>query len=239
MRVPDPNRRNLLEGKVALVTGGAGGLGLATARLFLKEGARVVLTDRDTEGLAATVARLDDVQASSIVGDPAREDDVVTALDTVVQRHGRLDVLVTIGATPPAVAPVDELDVGDLDRALAGHVRGVFLACKHALPVMGDGGSVVIVSGVAGLRGGAGLAAAAAVQHAQVGLMRSVASEVAGRGIRVNTIHPGPDVRPGAAVPLGRPPQPDEIARSVLYLASPMSSATTATTLVCDGGLTA
>ncbi len=239
MRVPDPNRRNLLDGKVALVTGGAGGLGLATARLFLKEGARVVLADRDTEGLAATVARLDDVQVSSVAGDPAREDDVVAALDTVVQRHGRLDVLVTIGGSPPPVAPVGELDVGGLDAAFSGHVRAVFLACKHALPAMSDGGSVVIVSGVAGLRGGSGLAVGAAVQHAQVGLMRSVAAEVAGRGIRVNTIHPGPDVRPGAAVLLGRPPQPDEIAKSVLYLASPMSSATTATTLVCDGGLTA
>jgi NAD(P)-dependent dehydrogenase (short-subunit alcohol dehydrogenase family) len=215
MRVSDPNRRDLLEGKVALLSGGAGGLGLATARLFLKEGARVVLADRDTEAVAATVSRLDDVQASSVAGDPAREDDVVAALDTVVQRHGRLDA------------------------AFAGHVRGVFLACRYALPVMSDGGSVVIVSGVAGLRGGTGLAVAAAVQHAQVGLMRSAAAEVAGRGIRVNTIHPGPDVRPGAPVPLGRPPQPDEIAKSGLYRASPMSSATTATTLVCDGGLTA
>jgi NAD(P)-dependent dehydrogenase (short-subunit alcohol dehydrogenase family) len=126
--------------------------------------------------VAATVCRLDDVQASSVAGDPAREDDVVAALDTVVQRHGRLDVLVTIGGSPPPVAPLAELDVGGLEAAFKAHVRGVFLACRHALPVMSDGGSVVIVSGVAGLRGGTGLAVAAAVQHAQVGLMRSVAA---------------------------------------------------------------
>jgi NAD(P)-dependent dehydrogenase (short-subunit alcohol dehydrogenase family) len=240
MRVHDPNRRNLLEGKVALVTGGAGGLALATARLFLKEGARVVLADRDAGRLASAMARLDDVQASTVVVDATREDDVAGAVDTVVQRHGRLDVLVTAAGAPTPATPVSEFDLDRFDDTYAVHVRGVFLACKHALRVMQDGGSVVIVSGVPGLRGEPGSVAHAAAEHAQVGLMRTVAKEVAGRRIRVNTVHPGPFANGSAqGVPLGRPVQQDEVARSVLYLASPMSSFTTASTLVVDGGLSA
>ena len=243
MRVHDPNRRNLLDGKVVLVTGGGGSLGLAIARLFLKEGARVVLADRNAGGLAAAVSRLDDVQVSTVVGDGGREEDVAAAVERVVQRHGQLDVLVAVAGTSTPVTPVADLEVAEFDGTMAGSVRGVFLACKHALPVMSDGGAVVIVSGVAALRGEAGRVAAAAAEHAQVGLMRAVAKDVAGRGIRVNTVHPGPcangSQQADPRVPLGRPPQPDEVARSVLYLASPMGSFTTASTLVVDGGLSA
>jgi NAD(P)-dependent dehydrogenase (short-subunit alcohol dehydrogenase family) len=237
MRVPDRDRRNLLDGQVCLVTGG-GSLGLATARLFLKEGARVVLTDRDAATLRTALSALDDVNASSVVGDAAVEDDVAAAVNTVVDRHGRLDVLVANSGTSPAATPVTELDVAEFDRVFAVHVRSVFLACKHGLRALGDGGSVVIVSGVAGLRAEPGVSAYTAAQHAQVGLMRSVAREAAGRGIRVNTIHPG-SLAEGFVdrrVPLGRQVRPDEIARSVLYLASAQSSFTTGSTLVVDGG---
>ena len=238
MRVPDRDRRNLLEGKVCLVTGGGGNLGLATARLFLKEGGLVVLTDRDNGALRTALAALDDVNASTVVGDATVENDVAAAMDTVIDRHGRLDVLVANPGTPAPAAPVTELDVAEFDRTLAVHVRGVFLACKHGLRVLGDGGSVVVVSGMAGLRAEPGGGAYAAAQHAQVGLMRSVAREAAGRGIRVNTIHPGrlPDEFVDRRVPLGRQVRPDEIARSVLYLASAQSSFTTGSTLVVDGG---
>jgi NAD(P)-dependent dehydrogenase (short-subunit alcohol dehydrogenase family) len=238
MRVPDRDRRNLLDGRVCLVTGGGSGLGLATARLFLKEGARVVLTDGDAGALRTALSSLDDVNASTVVGDATVEADVAAAMDTVIDRHGRLDVLVAHSGTSAAAGPVTELDVAEFDRALAVHVRGVFLACKHGLRVLGDGGSVVIVSGVAGLRAESGFSAAAAAQHAQVGLMRSVAREAAGRGIRVNTIHPGSlaDGFVDRRVPLGRQVRPDEIARSVLYLASAQSSFTTGSTLVVDGG---
>jgi NAD(P)-dependent dehydrogenase (short-subunit alcohol dehydrogenase family) len=139
-------------------------------------------------------------------------------------------------------------------------VRSVFLACKHGLRVLGDGGSIVIVSSVAGLRAAPGLGAYAAATHAQVGLMRAAAHEGAARGIRVNTLHTGPVAddlqadleerltpvlgRPAAEfldrrVPLGRHARPEEIARSVLYLASAQSSFTTGTTLVVDGGMSA
>jgi len=244
MRVPHPDRRNLLEGRVALITGGAGGLGLATAKLFLKEGARVVLADHDAGALRTASASLDDVNVSTATGDATVEDDVAGLVDGVIDRHGRLDVLVTHAGPPAAGARVTELDVDEFDRTLAVHVRGVFLACKHGLRVISDGGSVVIVSSVAGLRAEAGASAHAAAEHAQVGLMRSVAKEGAARRIRVNTIHPGPVATDapagvGAQIPLGRSARPEEIARSVLYLASDQSSFTTGSTLVVDGGLTA
>jgi len=246
MRVPDPDRRNLLEGKVCLITGGGGSLGRATARLFLKEGARVVLADRNGAALTAAQGSLDDVNVSVVSADATVEADVARVMDTVIDRHGRLDVVVADAGTPAAAAPVTELDVDEFDRTLAVHVRGVFLACKHGLRVLGDGGSVVIVSSVAGLRADAGMSAYAAAEHAQVGLMRSVAKEAAPRGIRVNTIHPGPaanDVRAGIeerrTIPLGRHARPEEVARSVLYLASAQSSFTTGSTLVVDGGMSA
>ncbi|MGZ6843500.1 MAG: SDR family NAD(P)-dependent oxidoreductase [Blastococcus sp.] len=260
MRVSDPDRRNLLEGKVGLVTGGAGSLGLATAKLFLKEGAHVVLSDRNGDALAAAASRLDDVNVTTVVSDATREDDVAAAFDTVMERHGRLDVLVANAGTPAAAAPVTGFDTDEFDRTFAVHVRGVFLACKYGLRVMGAGGSVVIVSSVAGLRADPGVCAYIAAKHAQVGLMRSVAKEAAPRGIRVNTIHPGPvenDFQAGIEqrltevlgrnateffdqqIPLGRHARPEEIAQSVLYLASSQSSFTTASTLVVDGGMSA
>lgn len=241
MRVRSPDRRNLLEDRVALIVGGTGSLGLATARLFLKEGARVVLAAPDAAALQAAESALDDVNAATVVGDPTREDDVAAATSGVIDRHGRLDVLVVDTGTPALAGPVTDLNADEFDRFLAVHVRGTFLACKHGLRVLEDGGSVVIVSGVAGLRAEAGSSAAAAVEHAQVGLMRSLAKEAAGRGIRVNTVHPGsPEASADLTrVPLGRLVRADEIARSVLYLASAQSSFTTGTTLVVDGGLTA
>ena len=260
MRVPDPDRRNLLEGKVCLVTGGGSSLGRATARLFLKEGARVVLADRDPAALKTALGSLDDVNVSVVAGDATVEADVARTMDTVVDRHGRLDVVVANAGTPAAAAPVTEFDVDEFDRTMAVHVRGAFLACKHGLRVLGDGGSVVIVSSVAGLRADAGVSAYAAAKHAQVGLMRSVAKEAARRGIRVNSVHPGPvanDFQAGIEarltpllgsdatrffdqqIPLGRHARPEEVARSVLYLASAQSSFTTGSTLVVDGGLSA
>jgi NAD(P)-dependent dehydrogenase (short-subunit alcohol dehydrogenase family) len=260
MRVPDRDRRNLLDGRICLVTGGGSGLGRATARLFLKEGARVVLADRNPDALKAAQAALDDVNVSGMAVDATVEADVAGAMDAVVDRHGALDVLVVNAGTPSSSAPVTELGVDEFDRTLAVHVRGAFLACKHGLRVLSDGGSVVIVSSAAGLRADAGGVARAAAEHAVVGLMRAVAKEAAARHIRVNTIHPGPMANevpagfeerpttvPGAdarasvdqQVPLGRRARPEEIAKSVLYLASAQSSFTTGTTLVVDGGMTA
>ena len=258
MRVEDPDRRNLLQGKIALITGGGGSLGTATARLFLKEGARVCLADRDGKALESTLSALDDVRADSVTADVAREEDVAAAVDRTVDRWGGLDVVVAMAGVAATVGPVTECGVEEFDRAYQVHVRGVFLVCKHALRVLGDGGSIVIVSGVAGLRSAPGLAAYAAAEHAQVGLMRALAGEAAPRGIRVNTVHPGPvdnrfqegieeRLTPvlgrnatrflDRRIPLGRHARPEEIAQAVTYLAGKQSTFMTGSTLVVDGGM--
>lgn len=258
MRVVDANRRNLLEGKVALITGGAGSLATATARLFLKEGARVFLADRDEKALGTAGTTLDDVRVETLTVDVGSEDDVATAVDRVVDRAGRLDVVVALAGVPASVAPVTEFDVAEFDRAYRVYVRGVFVTCKHALRVLGDGGAIVIVSGVAGLRSAPGLTAYAAAEHAQVGLMRALAREAAPRAIRVNTVHPGPvdnrfqdgvEEQLGPVlgrnatrfldrqIPLGRHARPEEIAQAITYLASRQSSFVTGSTLVVDGGM--
>ena len=258
MRVPDPDRRNLLEGKVCLITGGGGSLGRATARLFLKEGARVVLADRNPDALTAAQAALDDVNVSVIGGDVTVEADVARAMDAVVDRHGALDVLVANAGTPAAIAPVTEFDVDEFDRTLAVHVRGVFLACKHGLRVLADGGSVVIVSGVAGLRADAGTSACRG-RRARPGGADAVGGQGGG-----GPPHPGQHHPPGAdgqrlpgrhrgAADAGPGHRCDGVLRradpagaaraargdrgSVLYLASAQSSFTTGSTLVVDGGM--
>jgi NAD(P)-dependent dehydrogenase (short-subunit alcohol dehydrogenase family) len=193
-----------------------------------------------------------------VAGDASVEEDVADAVDEVVERFGQLDVVVANAGTPAQASPITEFDVEEFDRTLAVHVRGVFLVCKHALTVLSDGGSIVIVSSVAGLRADPGVSAYVAAKHAQVGLMRSIAKEVAPRGIRVNTIHPGPVANEFQAgieerltgvlgtdatqffndrIPLGRHARPEEIAQSILYLASKQSTFTTAATLVVDGGM--
>ena len=258
MRVVDADRRNLLDGKVALITGGGGSLGAATARLFLKEGARVVLTDRDQRALSTADEHLDDVHLCTVVADTTDEEQVAASVDVAVDRFGGLDVVVANAGTPADPAPITDFDTAEFDRTFAVHVRGVFLLCKHALRAMNDGGSIVIVSSVAGLRADPGVPAYVAAKHAQVGLMRSVAKEAAPRGIRVNTIHPGPvdnGFQAGVEqrlsgvlgrdateffdeqILLGRHARPEEIAQSVTYLASKQSSFTTGSTLVVDGGM--
>jgi NAD(P)-dependent dehydrogenase (short-subunit alcohol dehydrogenase family) len=144
---------------------------------------------------------------------------------------------------------------------IAVHVRGAFLACKYTLPQMNDGGSIVITSSVVGVRGDGGAACAyVTAKHAQVGLMRSVAKGAARRGIRVNSLHPGPidnefqlNIEKGIGaltgrdatkmlddnIPLHRHARPDEIARAALFLASDQSSFTTGSTLMADGGSSA
>jgi NAD(P)-dependent dehydrogenase (short-subunit alcohol dehydrogenase family) len=158
------------------------------------------------------------------------------------------------------IAPLAQFPESVFDDLFAVHVKGAFLLCKYGLPHMSDGGSVIITSSVAGLRGDAGVYAYIPAKHAQVGLMRCLAKEVAPRRIRVNTIHPGPTRNAFQAgieeqlstvlgrdagkffddlIPLGRHAEPVEIARAVLFLASDASSYVTGTTLVVDGGMSA
>jgi NAD(P)-dependent dehydrogenase (short-subunit alcohol dehydrogenase family) len=247
-----------LDGKVALITGGESGIGLATARLFVAEGARVHLAGLRAELLADALAELGPSVAACSVTDVTVESEVAAALAQCVERFGRLDVLFSNAGISGVIAPVTEYPAEDFRRVLDVHVLGAFFVLKHGLPLLGEGASVIINSSVVGLTSDAGISAYATAKHAQVGLMRTVAKESAARGIRVNSVHPGPtdtdfqraieiaatgapaDVAArlfDARIPLGRHACPEEIARTVLYLASADSSFVTGITLSADGGM--
>ena len=254
-----------LENKTCIITGGAGSIGLASAELFIEEGARVMLVDRDREALEHARARLTAAGAppdrvAAQVADVGEAREVEGYIAATTRQWGKIDVLFSNAGNAGAIGSIVSYPEDVFDDVYRIHVRGAFLACKYGIPRMADGGSIVITSSVVGLMGNPGPYAYITAKHAQVGLMRSVAKEVAARRIRVNTIHPGPtrnafqaDIerhlsallgRDGTAfldelIPLHRHAEPREIARSVLYLASDQSSFVTGTTLAVDGGLTA
>jgi NAD(P)-dependent dehydrogenase (short-subunit alcohol dehydrogenase family) len=248
----------LLDGKTCIVTGGAGSIGLATARLFLAEGARVMLADLVQDALKAALQGLDPNRSAVVVTDVTRGDSVQGCVEATVSRWGKIDVLFSNAGNFGVVAPIESYPEDVFDAVYAVHVKGALLMAKYAVPQMNEDGAIVITSSVAGARGDPGVYAYIAAKHAQVGLMRCLAKELAPRRIRVNTIHPGPvDNSFQAAVenqvsgiigrdatrffnemiPLGRHGSPDEIARSVLYLASAQSSFTTGAMLMVDGGM--
>jgi NAD(P)-dependent dehydrogenase (short-subunit alcohol dehydrogenase family) len=251
----------LLQDKVCLITGGAGSIGLASARLFLAEGAKVVLVDLRESDLERVLVALGNPKASGFAADVSNADQMKRAIVATVESWGKIDVLFSNAGNAGVVKPVTEYPEDVFDQVISVHVRGAFLACKYGLPAMNDGGSIIITSSIVGVRGDRGGSCAyVTAKHAQVGLMRSVAKGAAARGIRVNTLHPGPvdnefqtaiernisamTGRDATAmlndgIPLHRHATPYEIARSALYLASDMSSFTTGSTLMVDGGSSA
>jgi NAD(P)-dependent dehydrogenase (short-subunit alcohol dehydrogenase family) len=247
-----------LQDKVALISGGSGSIGGATARLFAAEGARVVVADLDEAGLAAVVDELGSDRAALAVTDVTDSDQVRAAVALAVERFGGLDVAFANAGVFGVNAPIVEYPEDVFDRVMAVNVRGSFLLAKHALRVMRDGGSLIFNSSVVGLMSDATIAAYATSKHAIVGLMRTAVREVGDRGIRVNSVHPGPvdnefqhrievsatgEEEARAAelfeerIALARHASPDEIARTVLFLASDDSSFMTGATVKVDGGL--
>jgi NAD(P)-dependent dehydrogenase (short-subunit alcohol dehydrogenase family) len=247
-----------LESKVALITGGGGSIGAATARLFATEGAKVVLADVDEDALAVVTDEIGAEKAAYVVADVTDSGQVHEAVRIATERFGGLDVAFANAGVFGDATPIVDYPEDVFDHVLAVNVKGSFLVAKHALAVMRDGGSLIFNSSVVGLLSDAGIAGYATSKHAIVGLMRTAAREVADRNIRVNSIHPGPVdngfqhrievIATGAPedraaeifeerIPLSRHAAPEEIARSVLFLASDDSSFVTATTLSVDGGL--
>lgn len=248
-----------LDGKVAVITGAAGSIGAAAARRFVAEGARVVLADLDRPALDALAAELGgDAHALARATDVTDAAQVAAAVRAAVDAFGGLDVAFANAGVFGAIAPVAEYDDDVFDRVMAVNVRGAFLTAKHALGAMRDGGSLIITSSVVGLTSDPGIVAYATSKHALVGLMRTAAKEVAPRGIRVNTLHPGPvdnafqhrieTVASGAPeeaaaaifegmIPLGRHARADEVAAAALYLASDESAFLTGATVPLDGGM--
>src|SRR5579871_4414138 len=249
-----------VDGKVALITGGASGIGLAVARLFVDEGATLVLTDRDQPAADAALTALGH-RAKFHLLDVTREDHWIGVTDSVVADFGRLDVLVNSAG----VALLRDIEATTLDEwrtLMAVNLDGTFLGCKHAVRVMKDhgGGSIVNMSSVAGLVGTSHLAAYSASKGGVRLLTKSVALHCARKAynIRCNSVHPSFADTPmlqgmvnaarnpeklaesfATAAPLGRIAQPIEIARTILFLASDESSFTTGAEFVVDGGLTA
>jgi NAD(P)-dependent dehydrogenase (short-subunit alcohol dehydrogenase family) len=256
MRETAPHGR--LAGKVALITGGAGSIGLATARAFVAAGARALIVDLEPTALERAAASIGSDSLSWHLADVTREDEVEQAVGAAVERFGRLDCAFANAGVFGAVAAVTEYPLEVFQRVMAVNVIGSFLLTKHALRVMEPGGSLIINSSVVGLTSDRGIAAYATSKHAVVGLMRTAAKEMAAKGIRVNTLHPGPtdnafqhaieveavgapEPEASAAfeemIPLSRHASPDEIAHAVVFLASDESAFMTGHTLTIDGGL--
>jgi NAD(P)-dependent dehydrogenase (short-subunit alcohol dehydrogenase family) len=249
-----------LDGKVCIVTGAAGSIGLATTQLMLREGARVMLVDLSEDRLKQAVAMLDTEAADYTVADVTQTAHVQNYVERTVAKWGEIDVLFSNAGNDGPIIPTVEYPEDLFDKIIATHVRGGFLACKYTIPQMNDGGSIVITSSITGVKGVAGNCSYVAAKHALVGLMRCVAKEVAPRRIRVNTVNPGPIDNEfmrtaersmskligrdaGAMfdeiIPLGRHGLPEEVARAVLFLASDQSSYTSGSTLMVDGAMCA
>lgn len=247
-----------LNDKVALITGGESGIGLATARLFVSEGARVHVVGIDEAKLAAAAEELGEDKALCSVADVTDEDAVKRAIADGVDRYGRFDIVVSNAGISGEVSELVDYPSDVFARTLAVHVLGAFHILKHTIPHITDGGSIIITSSVVGLMGFPGLSAYIAAKHGQVGVMRAAAKELAPRRIRVNTMHPGPtstdfqhDIEMRATgqprdeaakafdalVPLGRHTTPEEIAHGMLYLAADESAMVTSHTFSIDGGL--
>jgi NAD(P)-dependent dehydrogenase (short-subunit alcohol dehydrogenase family) len=249
-----------LAGKVAVITGGASGIGRASALRFLEQGARVVIADlnveraRETLELAAAASLAPDEHARFVRCDVAQEADVASLVQQAFDAFGRIDCMVNNAGVPGAVAALSEVSVDDWDRTFAVNVRGVFLGIKHAAPFMrAAGGSIINTASIAGLNAGAGPAAYSSCKAAVIGLTRSAALELAPLRIRVNALCPGLILTPllerghasdlpavlSKAQPWPEPGLPEHIADAALFLASDDSRFVTGEALVVDGGISA
>ncbi len=253
---------NRLQDKVAVITGGAGGIGRAAAALFAEEGARVLLVDLDEVALEAAVQAIGSDRVSHHVADVTRAEDNQAMIRCATERYGGVDVFLANAGIEGDVKPIVEYDEARFDQVLAVNVKGVFLGLKAAIPAMQarGGGSVVITSSVAGVRGSPGICAYVTSKHAVIGLMRTAARECAAMNIRVNTVNPSPvetrmmrsleeGMVPGgadaakasiaASIPFNRYGTPEEIAKVMLFLASDDSAWVTGAVYMADGGHTA
>jgi NAD(P)-dependent dehydrogenase (short-subunit alcohol dehydrogenase family) len=244
-----------LNGKVAVITGGASGLGEATARLFSSEGAKIVIADRQTDKGEALVRALGN--AAFARTDVTKEADVAAAVDLAVKQFGRLDCMINNAGIAGATGPIADTSAELFASTIAIMLTGVFYGMKHAARVMAAqrSGSILSTASVAGIAGGHGAHSYTAAKHGVVGLTRSVASELAPKGIRVNAIAPGSvptaltanirgdNIDNARAVSADMSPMkeiilPEEIAAGFLYLASDDGRHITGQVLAIDGGLT-
>lgn len=256
-----------LAGKVAVITGGAGGIGRAAARIFTEEGAKVLLVDLHEAALQSAVHTAGSDKASYVAADVTQPEQAQRYVTTAVERYGGVDILLANAGIEGVVQPIPDYPVDVFDHVMAVNVRAVWLGIKYAVPVMRarGGGSIVITSSTAGIRGSHGMSAYTTSKHAVIGLMRTAALECAPLGIRVNTVNPAPietrmmrsleEMRVAqtphtstvehikqtyaARIPLQRYGEPEEVARLMLFLASSESSYCTGGVYMVDGGSSA
>jgi len=251
-----------LNGKVAIITGGAGGIGRAAGRLFCAEGANVLLVDLSESALKDAVKEIGSNRVSYCIGDVTRPDDNDKFVSVATERYGGVDTFLANAGIEGIVKPIPEYDIDVFDKVIAVNVRGVWLGLKSAIPALKarGGGSIIITSSVAGVGGAPGVSAYVTSKHAVIGMMRSAALECAPFNIRVNTVNPSPvetrmmrsleaGFAPGDAaaakealrsqIPLQRYGMPDDIAKLMLFLASDDSAFITGSVYMADGGSTA
>lgn len=250
-----------LDGKVAVITGGAGSLGLAAGELLVKEGAKVALVDFDEQNLLFSKERLSafgDILA--IQADVSSERDVTGYVQQVLNQWGRIDVFLNNAGILGRVAQIPDQTEEDFNKIMNINVKGIFLGMKYVMPVMAGqkSGSIINTSSISGLSGSGGSSLYAASKHAVVGLTKSAALEAAADSVRVNSIHPAPlnskmmqeieennkfqtpsEVRSRIAsrIPLGRYGEMEEVAKLILFLASDDSRFITGSQYRIDGGM--
>lgn len=239
-----------LEGKTALVTGGNSGIGLAIARRFAQEGARVFITGRRQAQLDEAVAAIG-ANVEAIQGDVTRTEDLERLFATIDSRAGKLDILVTSSGTS-GFAMLDDTTEEHIDAVFALNVRGMVMTVQRAVRRMTEGGAIVLVGSIAGSVGNPGFGTYSATKAAVRSYARTWTIELAARGIRVNTLSPGPtdtpmfdqasdEVRTALTnrIPFKRLGRPEEVADAALFLASDESRYVGGAELVIDGGMIA
>ncbi|WP_144837933.1 SDR family oxidoreductase [Leclercia adecarboxylata] len=243
----------VLAGKVALVTGGTSGIGLATAKELAAQGAKVYITGRRQAELENAVASLGG-QVTGIRADASRLEDLDTVYAQIAEQAGRLDVLYA-NAGGGDMLPLGAITEEHFDRIFATNVRGVLFTVQKALPLLVSGSSVILTGSTVSIKGTANFSVYSASKAAVRNFARSWALDLQGRGIRVNVVSPGPIKTPGlgelvpedqrqglfdalaATVPLGRIGEAEEVAKVVAFLASDAASFINAAELFVDGGM--
>jgi NAD(P)-dependent dehydrogenase (short-subunit alcohol dehydrogenase family) len=243
-----------LRNKVALITGAAGGIGAAAARLFAKEGAKLVLVDIEEGGMAKLAG--DDI--ACVAADVSNGEAMRSCVAAAEKHFGGLDIALLNAGIEGVVQPIADYPEETFDRVIAVNLRGVWLGLKHTLPAIArrGGGSIVLTSSIAGVRGREGMSAYVASKHGVIGLMRSAALEGGPEGVRVNSINPSPvetrmrrsleagmdpddpegvHARYARSSPLGRYAEPEEIAKVMLFLAADESSHCSGSVYMVDG----
>ncbi|MEK9707184.1 MAG: SDR family NAD(P)-dependent oxidoreductase [Alphaproteobacteria bacterium] len=247
----------VMDGKHCIITGGAGSVGLASAKALAGAGATLMLVDRDAAALEQSADSIGAKDTLVAVADISNSSEVKAFVKQAVDAWGKIDVVFANAGISGTNAAVTDFPEDIFDAVLDVNVRGTFLTLKHSIPHIRDGGSIVVTSSIMGVRTRPGTVGYITSKHALIGMVRCVARELAGRNIRANIIAPGPlenefqqtiEDRVSAAmgvnatemlnnmIPLGRHGTAEEISRAVLFLASDQSSFTTGAVLMADGG---